>query len=143
MMERPTCGKCKHCERKDFKVKDEFGIIRDGHGFICRAKLITVGDLTKPRACSRFEEVEAEDLQNEYIVTVSATATVSMFIRAEDEFEARDKAQGIEVDPKEWDIDDRMVVETTLVRESMTVGRYPETEKRVERTLSKNQTKLF
>lgn len=143
MNEKPTCGECRFCERRDRKMKDEDGILRDTIRYICVAKHLVLEDIHKAHFCSRYEEIEAEDMQNEYLVTISATAMFSMFIRAEDEFEARDKAQEMDIDPGEWDIDDRMVVETTLVRESMTVGKYPETEKKVERTLPKNQTKLF
>lgn len=138
-----VCNLCKHCRRRECKKMDDHGLIRDAYIFDCKAKHVVIDrSIYDPYPCSLFEEIEEEDLKGTFKVTLVALATCTVFVKAEDSFDAEEQAKMMEIDPEDWEHDDITVEESECVEK----GAFKRNLREIpveERTLHKDQTKLF
>ena len=122
---------------------DDNGLIRDAYIFDCKAKHVILDrSIYDPYPCSLFEEIEEEDLKGTFKVTLIALATCTVFVKAEDSFDAEEQAKMMEIDSDMWEIDDITVEESECVEK----GAFKRNLREIpveERTLHKDQTKLF
>ena len=137
------CNLCKHCRRRECKKMDDNGLIRDAYVFDCKAKHVILDcSIYDPHHCSLFEEIEEEDLKGTFKVTLVALATCTVFVKAEDSFDAEEQAKMMDIDSDRWEIDDITVEESECVEK----GAFKRNLREIpveERTLHKDQTKLF
>ena len=122
---------------------DDNGLIRDAYVFDCKAKHVVLDrSIYDPYPCSLFEEIEEEDLKGTFKVTLVALATCTVFVKAEDSFDAEEQAKMMDIDSDRWEIDDITVEESECVEK----GAFKRNLREIpveERTLHKDQTKLF
>ena len=122
---------------------DDNGLIRDAYVFDCKAKHVILDcSIYDPHPCSLFEEIEEEDLKGTFKVTLVALATCTVFVKAEDQFDAEEQAKMMDIDSDRWEIDDITVEESECVEK----GAFKRNLREIpveERTLHKDQTKLF
>ena len=122
---------------------DDNGLIRDAYIFDCKAKHVVLDrSIYDPYPCSLFEEIEEEDLKGTFKVTLVALATCTVFVKAEDSFDAEEQAKMMDIDSDRWEIDDITVEESECVEK----GAFKRNLREIpveERTLHKDQTKLF
>lgn len=122
---------------------DDNGLIRDAYVFDCKAKHVILDcSIYDPHPCSLFEEIEEEDLKGTFKVTLVALATCTVFVKAEDSFDAEEQAKMMDIDSDRWEIDDITVEESECVEK----GAFKRNLREIpveERTLHKDQTKLF
>ena len=122
---------------------DDNGLIRDAYIFDCKAKHVILDrSIYDPYPCSLFEEIEEEDMKGTFKVTLVAMATCTVFVRAEDSFDAEEQAKMMEIDSDKWELDDITVEESECVEK----GAFKRNLREIpveERTLHKDQTKLF
>ena len=122
---------------------DDNGLIRDAYVFDCKAKHVILDcSIYDPHPCSLFEEIEEEDLKGTFKVTLVALATCTVFVKAEDSFDAEEQAKIMDIDSDRWEIDDITVEESECVEK----GAFKRNLREIpveERTLHKDQTKLF
>ena len=137
------CNLCKHCRRRECKKMDDNGLIRDAYVFDCKAKHVILDcSIYDPHPCSLFEEIEEEDLKGTFKVTLVALATCTVFVKAEDSFDAEEQAKMMDIDSDRLEIDDITVEESECVEK----GAFKRNLREIpveERTLHKDQTKLF
>lgn len=122
---------------------DDNGLIRDAYIFDCKAKHVILDrSIYDPYPCSLFEEIEEEDMEGTFKVTLMALATCTVFVKAEDSFDAEEKAKMMDIDSDEWEIDEITIEENECVEK----GAFKRNLREIpveERTLHKDQTKLF
>ena len=122
---------------------DDNGLIRNAYVFDCKAKHVILDcSIYDPHPCSLFEEIEEEDLKGTFKVTLVALATCTVFVKAEDSFDAEEQAKMMDIDSDRWEIDDITVEENECVEK----GAFKRNLREIpveERTLHKDQTKLF
>ena len=122
---------------------DDNGLIRDAYVFDCKAKHVILDcSIYDPHPCSLFEEIEEENLKGTFKVTLVALATCTVFVKAEDSFDAEEQAKMMDIDSDRWEIDDITVEESECVEK----GAFKRNLREIpveERTLHKDQTKLF
>lgn len=122
---------------------DDNGLIRDAYVFDCKAKHVILDcSIYDPHPCSLFEEIEEEDLKGTFKVTLVALATCTVFVKAEDSFDAEEQAKMMDIDSDRWEIDDITVEESECVEKGAFKRKLREIPVE-ERTLHKDQTKLF
>ena len=140
---KSICNNCKHCRRRECKKMDDNGLIRDAYVFDCKAKHVILDcSIYDPHPCSLFEEIEEENLKGTFKVTLVALATCTVFVKAEDSFDAEEQAKMMDIDSDRWEIDDITVEESECVEK----GAFKRNLREIpveERTLHKDQTKLF
>ncbi|MGN0138172.1 MAG: hypothetical protein ACI381_06165 [Candidatus Methanomethylophilaceae archaeon] len=140
---KAICNNCKHCRRRECKKMDDNGLIRDAYIFDCKAKHVVLDlSIYDPHPCSLFEEIEEEDMEKTFEVILMASATCTVFVKAEDSFDAEEKAMMMDIDSDEWEIDEITIEGNECVDEGAFKRKLREVPVE-ERTLHKDQTKLF
>ena len=122
---------------------DDNGLLRDAYIFDCKAKHVILDrSIYDPYPCSLFEEIEEEDLKGTFKVTLVALATCTVFVKAEDSFDAEEQAKMMDIDSDMWELDDITVEESECVEK----GAFKRNLREIpveEHTLHKDQTKRF
>ena len=140
---KAICNNCKHCRKRECKKLNDDGLIYDACIFDCKAKHVILDlSIYDPHPCSLFEEVEEEDLKGTFKVTLVALATCTVFVKAEDSFDAEEQAKMMEIDSDKWELDDITVEESECVEKGAFIRKLREMPVE-ECTLHKDQVKLF